>query len=148
MSDLVPDMSHQTAANIALSLFDLSLQVSLHRSEFVYRTRFNLSNEDRDLVADVVPIAPLAHGAHGGPFAVAWRNYIKSMFQKGYMYRLSCKPSAILYIADNKTLAGKEDRTYDGEAMGRKMAVVFFEDLEGNLVRLVNRDALGCIRFS
>ena len=61
------------------------------------------------------------------------------------MYRLSCKPSVTLYIAENKTLAGKEDRTYEGEAIGRKMAVVFFEGLEGegDLVRRVDRDQAG-----
>ena len=67
-----------------------------------------------DAVAPVVP-APL-----GGPFALAWRNYMKSVFQKGFMYRVSCNPSVVLYVAENKTLAGKEDRAYEGEAMGRK----------------------------
>ena len=49
----------------------------------------------------------------------------------------------ILYIAENKTLAGKEDRTYEGEALGRKMAIVFFEDAPGGLVRRVHRENLG-----
>ena len=53
-------------------------------------------------------------------FASAWRNYLKSVFQKGCMYRVSCKPSLVIYVAENKTLAGKEDRAYEGEAMGRK----------------------------
>ena len=53
---------------------------------------------------------------------------MKSVFQRGFMYRLSCKPSVVLYIAENKTLAEKENRTYDEEAMGRKFAIVFFED--------------------
>ena len=35
------------------------------------------------------------------------------------MYRVSCKPSVVIYVAENKTLAGKEDRAYEGEAMGR-----------------------------
>ena len=60
---------------------------------------------------------------------------MKSVFRKGFMYRLSCNPSAVVYIAENKTLSGKEDRTYEGEALGRKMAVVFFEDAEGGMVR-------------
>ena len=59
------------------------------------------------------------------------------------MYRLSCKPSVLLYIAENKTLAGKEDRTYEGEALGRKLAIVFFEDADGALVRRVERENLG-----
>ena len=100
------------------------------RSEFLYRDRFNISAAYRDLIGD-----PAAHGhapggpaPPGGPFAVAWRNYLKSVFQKGFMYRVSCRPSVTFYVAENKTLAGKEDRTYAGEAMGRKLAIVFFED--------------------
>ena len=44
---------------------------------------------------------------------------MKSVFQKGFMYRVSCNPSVVLYVAENKTLAGKEDRAYEGEAMGK-----------------------------
>ena len=50
---------------------------------------------------------------------------MKSVFQKGFMYRVSCNPSVVLYVAENKTLAGKEDRAYEDEAMGRNMALVF-----------------------
>jgi hypothetical protein len=104
----------------------LEFSCTFHRSEFLYRNRFNLAAADRNLVADDVA-APAAPVPVGGPFALAWRNYMKSVFKKGFMYRLSCKPSVVLYIAENKTLAGKEDRTYEGEALGRKLAVVFFE---------------------
>ena len=65
---------------------------------------------------------------------------MKSVFKRGFMYKLSCKPSVILYIAENKTLAGKEDRSYEGEALGRKMAIVFFEEQDEGLVRRVNRE--------
>ena len=112
----------------------------------VYRERFNLSAQHRDLVDDGAPDAPApAPAVPGGPFALAWRNYIKSVFAKGYMYRLSCKPFVILYIAENKTLGGREDRSYDGEALGRKMAVVIFEDMPGPgcLARRVHRDTVG-----
>ena len=68
---------------------------------------------------------------------------MKTVFQKNFMYRLSCRPSCVVYIAEHKTLAGKEDRTYEGEAMGRKMAVVFFEDLDGGLVKRVNSESSG-----
>ena len=64
---------------------------------------------------------------------------MKSVFQKGFMYRVSCNPSVVLYVAENKTLAGKEDRAYEGEAMGRKMALVFFEDADASMVRRVDR---------
>ena len=68
---------------------------------------------------------------------------MKSVFQKGMMYTLSCSPSSILYVAENKTLAGKEDRTYEGEASGRRVAIVFFEDAAGGLARRVHRESLG-----
>ena len=59
------------------------------------------------------------------------------------MYKLPCKPSVILHIAENKVLAGREDRTYEGEALGRKMAIVFFEDTDACLVRRVKRETFG-----
>ena len=68
---------------------------------------------------------------------------MKSVFQKGFMYRVSCNPSVVLYVAENKTLAGKEDRAYEGEAMGRKMALVFFEDADAGMVRRVDRGLVG-----
>ena len=68
---------------------------------------------------------------------------MKYIFQKGFMYRVSCNPSVVLYVAENKTLAGKEDRTYEGEAMGRKMALVFFEDADAGMVRRVDRGPVG-----
>ena len=122
----------------------IELVGALTRSEFLFRDRFNLGSEHRNFLVEDGPAAPVAP-ASGSPFAVAWRNMVKSMFHKGYMYRLSCKPSAVLYIAENKTLAGKEDRKYEGEALGRKMAVVFFEDMDGpgDLVRQVNRESHG-----
>ena len=110
----------------------------------MFRERLNLSVANRHLLANDEPAAPVVHPV-GGPFAVAWRNYMKSVFQKSYMYRLSCQPSVVLYVAENKTLGGKEDRIYDGEALGRKLVIVFFEDLPGHagLVRRVNRESLG-----
>ena len=112
------------------------------RTEQIYRERFNLSGEHRELLAPEVPAAPAVPAVHGGTFGTAWRNYVKSIFRKGFMYRLSCRPTVILYIAENKTLAGREDRNYEGEALGRKMAVVFFEELPDGLVRRVSRETL------
>ena len=91
----------------------------------MFQDRFNLASADRNLLVEEVPAGPAPH-AFGGPFVGAWRNYIKTVFKKGFMYKLSCRPSAHFYVAENKTLAGKEDRAYDGEALGRKLAVVFF----------------------
>ena len=108
----------------------------------MFRERFNLAGQLRDLLVEA-PAGPAAPVASGGPFAVAWRNYLKSVFQKGFMYKLSCKPDVIIYIAENKTLGGREDRGYEGEALGRKLAVVFMEHMRGTLVRRVNREADG-----
>ena len=67
---------------------------------------------------------------------------MKSVFQKGFMYRVSCNPSVVLYVAENKTLAGKEDRAYEGEAMGRNGPCVF-EDADAGMVRRVDRGLVG-----
>ena len=107
----------------------------------MFQDRFNLASADRNLLVEDVPAGP-APPAFGGPFVGAWRNYIKTVFKKGFMYKLSCKPSAHFYVAENKTLAGKEDKAYEGEAMGRKLAVVVFEDA-GALVRRAHRDTMG-----
>ena len=112
----------------------------MQRFQLVFRQRFNLAGatllkEERE--------GPAAPAAPGGPFAVAWRNYTRACFKKGYMYTLSCSPSSILYVADNKTLAGREDRTYEGEALGKKLAVVFFEDIGEDLVKRVHTESLG-----
>ena len=110
---------------------------------FCIENASTLQEQRRDLLVDAVPAAPAAPAGPGGPFAVAWRNYVRTVFQKGFMYRLSCKPSVILYIAENKVLAGREDRTYEGEALGRKMAIVFFEDMDAGLVRRVSKETFG-----
>ena len=51
------------------------------KSEFLYRTRFNLSDSAWNLLdtdpPDPVPVP------YGGPFPTAWRNYMKSVFKKG-----------------------------------------------------------------
>ena len=52
---------------------------------------------------------------------------MRSVFKKGFMYRLSCNHNSIVYIAENKTLVRREDRSYEGKALGRKMAVFCFE---------------------
>ena len=74
---------------------------------------------------------------------MAWRNYMRAVLVKGRMYKVSCKPDAIVYIAENKTLAGREHRDHEEEALGRKMAVVFYENLPGGLAQRVHRETLG-----
>ena len=67
---------------------------------------------------------------------------MKFVFKKGFMFILSINTSVILYISENKSLAGKEDRTYEGEALGRKLAITFFERADGDLVRRTHRETL------
>ena len=80
------------------------------------------------------------HAVAGTPFALAWRNYIKSVLQKGFMYRLSPAPESLIFVPENKTLGGREDRTHHGEASGRKVVVSFFKQDAGGLVHRVDRD--------
>lgn len=68
---------------------------------------------------------------------------MRSIFRRGFWYKLSCSPSSPFYISENKSLAGKEDRNYDGEAYGRKLAVTFFEEAAGGLVQRVEKEHLG-----
>ena len=95
------------------------------RSQAMWQERFNLASADRNLLVGDAPAGP-AHQVVGSAFAGAWRNYIESAFKKELFYKISRRPSAHFYVADNKTLAGKEDRLYEGEALGRKLAAVFF----------------------
>ena len=113
------------------------------RSEFVFRERLGLSGSDIRLVGEAAP-PPAVPLAGGTAFQVAWRNYVKTVFKKGFMYKLSLCPSVIIYVSENKTLAGREDREYEGEASGRKVAFVFFEAAPGpgGLVQRVNRETL------
>ena len=111
------------------------------RSQFLYRERLGLSPADHRLVADTGGAPPVLL-APGGPFATAWRNYLRSVFKRGFWYRLPCCPSVTLYVSENKTLAGKEDKNVEGEAAGRKLAVTFYEDAGGSLVQRVDKEGL------
>ena len=114
-----------------------------HRSAYVYQARFNLN--DLRLIHDEAdaPAAPVALVPGATPFATAWRNYLKlSVFEKGFMFRVGASPT-YLYVVENKTLAGKEDRSYEGEAVGRKLTLAFFEDHDAGLVRRVDRSTSG-----
>ena len=113
------------------------------RSSYVFRQRFGLSAAQEDLLNELVP-EPEAPAAPPAPaFVAAWRNYVRSVFRPGWMYRIRSCPRQLLYVMENKTLAGKEGRGQEGEAQGRKLAVVFFEPLHGDLVRRVHRDTSG-----
>ena len=93
--------------------------------------------------ADDHDFAPAAPAPSASPFATAWRNYLKlSVFQKGFMYRVGDSPS-YLYVVENKTLAGREDKSYEDEAVGRKLSLAFFESGEGDLVQRADRSSSG-----
>ena len=94
----------------------------------VFRDRFNL--KDAKLLAEAAPAGPPAPHGPGGPFAQAWRGYMKVVFKKDFLYKIPGS-SSILYIMESKTLAGKEARNYEGEAIGRKLVVVFYRAREG-----------------
>ena len=58
------------------------------------------------------------------------------------MYRISEAPETFIFVAENKTLAGREDRVSEGEASGR-MVVTFFElDATGLAVRVHREDSI------
>ena len=67
---------------------------------------------------------------------------MKLVLRKGFMYKISQKPDTILYVSENKTLAGKEDKANEGEASGRKLVVTFFEAGDDGKVHRVDRE--GC----
>ena len=59
------------------------------------------------------------------------------------MYRISQAPETFIFVAENKTLAGREDRVSEGEASGRKLVVTFFElDATGLAVRVHRADSI------
>merc|ERR1711949_116791 len=57
------------------------------RSQILFQDRFNLASADRNLLVGDVPAGPAPH-AVGGPFAAAWRTYIKTVFKMGFMHQL------------------------------------------------------------
>ena len=67
---------------------------------------------------------------------------MRSVLRKGFMYRISQKPETLIYVSENKSLAGKEDKAIEGEASGRKLVVTFFEDGDDGLAHRVDRE--GC----
>ena len=103
----------------------MTILLQAGHSELINIIRLGLSPEaGRLLMADPrYHVAP--HAVAGRPFAEAWRNYIKSVLQKGFMYKISQAPDSLIFVSENKTLAGREDRASDGEASGRKMVVAF-----------------------
>ena len=56
----------------------------------------------------------------------------------GFMCRISQHPETLIYVSENKTLAGKDDRVTEGEAAGRRLVVTFFEERADGLAHRVD----------
>ena len=84
------------------------------RSEFLYRDRLGLSPNEAGLIVEDPRGHVVPHAITGSPFAMAWRNYVKSVLRKGFTYRISQKPETYLYVSENKTLACKADQAIVG----------------------------------
>ena len=54
---------------------------------------------------------------------------MKTILKPTCFYAFEAKPNILFYVMENKTLAGREDRSEEGhqEAPGRKLALCFFE---------------------
>ena len=52
---------------------------------------------------------------------------MRAVFRKGFMYQVSFRPQTLVYVSENKSLAGREDKQHLGEATGRKLVVSMFE---------------------
>ena len=63
---------------------------------------------------------------------------MRSVSGKGFMYRISQHPETLIYVSENKSLAGKEDRVTEGEAAGRRLVVTFFEERDDGLAHRVD----------
>ena len=106
------------------------------RHDSLYWDRLNLSVSDAALLAaDARDVAtPSAR-----TFEVAWSNYVRWTFQKGQFYAFdTLRPGMFLYIAENKSLPGREGRA-EGDAIGRPLTAAWFEECEetheGSVVR-------------
>ena len=69
------------------------------RREYLYRNRLGLTASDFNLLTQAPPLAP---GVVAPAVVVAWRNYIKQVFNQGFMFRLSMFPAATIYISEKQ----------------------------------------------
>ena len=97
-------------------------------ADAIYWERLNLS------VADSVLLAADAREIAGPPrsYEVEWGIYLRWTFVKNRFYSFEGLRSELyLYVAENKSLPGRESRA-EGEALGRPLAVAWFEKREIN----------------
>ena len=93
------------------------------RFEFLFRKRFNLSPDEAIEMEPPPPVPPVV----GNDYNRAWRNYFRSVLKRGHWFSFTTWPRVVFQIAENKILAGREQRG-DGDAEGRNFVVIFFED--------------------
>ena len=119
LEELLPHLEAEAQEHrLALETLHVEGEVAAGwKSEFLYRERLGLSPEDNRLVADEDRGHVVPHAISGSPFALAWRNYVRSVLGSGFMYRISQHPETLIYVSENKTLAGKEDRVTEGRLL-------------------------------
>jgi hypothetical protein len=93
------------------------------RSDFNYRGRFNLRGADIDLLKEAI-------GGRRDPAQtpqMAWGMYVRFLFEPNTFYSfLTLDPDKFLFIAQNKSLPGRDERAA-GETLGRPLSVAWFE---------------------
>ena len=110
------------------------------RRDSLYWSRLNLSvSEAALLAADARDVAEPSRRT----FEVAWSNYVRWTFVEGQFYGFeTLRLGMYLYIAENKSLGGREGRA-EGDAIGRPLTAAWFEEreqtAEGCLVRRADR---------
>ena len=112
------------------------------RSSWIYRARLNLSAAEHRLVEALHdPTSTTGSEQYG----IAWRNYLRQVLTKDFIYTVSFKPSVFLYVVDNKIVAGREVRDGKVEALGSKLVFGLFEAMPGepHLFRRVHREIVG-----
>ena len=109
------------------------------RQEMVWAERFNLRSQDHELLEGAGPQVPPE--PQDTSFAARWRNYIRNILRRGSWYSFASCPEVFFYVSENKIVAGRRSRG-EGEAVGRSLAVVFFEPLGAgqDIVRRVDRE--------
>ena len=93
------------------------------RYEFLFRRRLNLSHDDEILLDPRPPAPPV----RGNTYNLAWRNYFRTVLKRGHWFSFATWPTVTFHVAENKILAGREQRG-EGDAEGRTIVVTFFED--------------------
>ena len=112
------------------------------RRDSIYWDRLNLSLEDVALVKGILAPGGVDHSPNA-VFHVQWANHVRWTFTRTSFFSFpTLSPRRYVYVIENKTLAGREDRL-EGDAVGRTLVVAWFEELSetdnGVIVRRCDR---------